>query len=134
VPAGWRGGQNFSGILAACFHQHMGVLNIRVWAGGLLASAEPPKKDLFVMTGDTDLANEMECAAAVRAAFPDDEGSPAQAALRFVLGNRDLTSRVLGIARIEQLDEAIAADARGALPPAAVAKLSVLWANEFVPA
>ena len=39
VPPGWRGGQSFCGILAACFHQNMGVLNIRVWAGGVLASS-----------------------------------------------------------------------------------------------
>ncbi len=44
VPSGWRGGQNFCGILAACFHQNMGVLNIRVWAGGVLASPEPPQE------------------------------------------------------------------------------------------
>ena len=66
----------------------MGVLNIRVWAGGVLASPERPDR-LFVMTSDTDLANEVRCAAAVRAALGDDYGTPAQAALRFVLGNRD---------------------------------------------
>jgi L-galactose dehydrogenase/L-glyceraldehyde 3-phosphate reductase len=132
VPPSWRGGQDFCGILAACFHQNMGVLNIRVWAGGLLASAEPPKS-LFVMTADTSLGNEMDCAAAVRSALADDHGTPAQAALRFVLGNKDLASRVLGITRIEQLDEALAAVARGPLPSSAVAKLNVLWANEFMP-
>jgi L-galactose dehydrogenase/L-glyceraldehyde 3-phosphate reductase len=129
VPPGWRG-QDFCGILAACFHQNMGILNIRVWAGGLLASPQPPK-NLFVMTADTSLASEMDCAAAVRAALADDHGTPAQAALRFVLANRDLVSRVLGITRVEQLNEAIEAMARGPLPSAAVAKLNVLWANAF---
>jgi L-galactose dehydrogenase/L-glyceraldehyde 3-phosphate reductase len=129
VPPGWRG-QDFCGILAACFHQNMGILNIRVWAGGLLANLQPPK-NLFVMTADTSLASEMDCAAAVRAALADDHGTPAQASLRFVLGNRDLASRVLGITRVEQLDEAIEAMARGPLPSAAVAKLNVLWANAF---
>jgi L-galactose dehydrogenase/L-glyceraldehyde 3-phosphate reductase len=132
VPPGWRGGQSFCGVLAACFHQHMGVLNIRVWAGGLLASAEPPQR-LFVMTADTDLANEMDCAAAVRAALAEGYGTPAQAALRFVLGNRDLASRVVGIARIEQLEQALEAVASGPLPPTAVSKLDALWANEFMP-
>jgi L-glyceraldehyde 3-phosphate reductase len=131
VPPGWRG-QDFCGILAACFHQNMGILNIRVWAGGLLASPQPPK-NLFVMTADTSLGSEMDCAAAVRAALADDHGTSAQAALRFVLGNRDMTSRILGITRIEQLDEAIEAIARGPLPSAAVAKLNVLWANAFRP-
>ncbi len=132
VPGGWRGGQNFCGILAACFNQHMGVLNIRVWAGGVLASPEPPK-NLFVMTADTNFANEVDCAAAVRAALADRHGTPAQAALRFALGNRDLATRVVGITQIDQLDEALDAIVRGPLPPAAVSKLKVLWANEFKP-
>src|SRR5262245_37946234 len=87
VPPDWRGGQDFSGLLAACFHQNMGVLNVRALAGGLLGSSARPQR-LFVMTTDTDLDNEMHCAAAVRGALGDVYGSPAQAALRFVLGNR----------------------------------------------
>jgi D-threo-aldose 1-dehydrogenase len=130
VPPGWKGGQDLCGIIGACFHQHMGVLNIRVWAGGVLASPEQPDK-LFVMTTGTDLANEMRCAAAVRAALGDAYGTPAQAALRFVLGNRDLAARVIGIARIDQLDAAVEAVAQGPLPTAAISKLGSLWANEF---
>ena len=130
VPPGWKGGQDLCGIISACFHQHMGVLNIRVWAGGVLATPERPDK-LFVMTADTDLANEMRCAAAVRAALGDAYGTPAQAALRFVLGNRDLATRVIGITRIEQLDSAVEAVAQGPLPTAAISKLDSLWANEF---
>jgi D-threo-aldose 1-dehydrogenase len=132
VPPGWRGGQDFSGILAACFHQNMGVLNIRVWAGGVLASPVRPD-GLFMMTTDTDLGNEMQCAAAVRGALGDSHGTPAQAALRFVLGNRDFSTRVIGITRVEQLNEALEALALGPLPTAAVSKLDTLWANEFSP-
>ncbi len=132
VPAGWNGGQNLCGILAACFHHNMGVLNIRIWAGGLLATPERPER-LFVITKDTDLENEMRCAAAVREALGEDYGTQAQAALRFVLGNRDLTARVIGITRIEQLDEALDAVAHGPLPTVAVSKLDALWANEFKP-
>ena len=72
-----------------------------------------------MMTSDTDLGNEMQCAAAVRAALGDSHGTPAQAALRFVLGNRDLASRVIGLTRIDQLDEALEAVARAPLPTAA---------------
>jgi len=130
VPAGWKGGQNFCGLLAACFHQHMGVLNIRAFAGGVLANPERPER-LFVMTADTDVDNEVRCAAAVRKALGKDYGTPAQMALRFVLGNRDLASRVIGITKIDQLDEAVEAVAQGPLPTAAISKLDTLWANEF---
>jgi aryl-alcohol dehydrogenase-like predicted oxidoreductase len=131
LPNGWKGGQDFCGVLAACFEQNVGVLNIRVWAGGVLANPQPPEK-LFVMTSDTDLENEMRCAAAVRDVLAG-HGTPAQAALRFVLGNRDFAARVIGIRSVVQLDEALAAIPRGSLPPAAVGQLEALWVNGFRP-
>jgi L-galactose dehydrogenase/L-glyceraldehyde 3-phosphate reductase len=130
VPAGWRGGQDFSGLVAACTHQDMGILNIRVWAGGVLANPQPPAK-LFVMTSGTDMANEIRCATAVRSVLGDDYGSPAQAALRFVLANQDFATRVIGITEIAQLDAALAAVAEGPLPAAAMSRLETLWANGF---
>jgi D-threo-aldose 1-dehydrogenase len=129
IPPDWRG-QQFCGVIAACFRQNMGVLNIRVWAGGALASRNRPE-GLFMMTSDTDLDNEMRCAAAVHEVLGDQYGTPAQTALRFVLGNRDLTARVVGISEILQLDEAIEAVEKGPLPSAAIAKLNGLWANDF---
>ncbi len=132
VPQNWTG-QDFAGIIAACFRLNMGVLNIRVWAGGLLASANRPDA-LFMMTTGTDLDNEMRCAAAVRGVLGSGYGTPAQAALRFVLGNRDITSRVIGISDLKQLQEALDAVEQGPLPSAAVSKLNELWANGFTPA
>jgi aryl-alcohol dehydrogenase-like predicted oxidoreductase len=98
-------------------------------AGGVLAS--PRRPDLAMMTSDTDLDNEVRCAAAVRAALGASHGTPAQVALRFALGNRDLSSRVIGITELAQLDEAVAAVERGPLPPESVAKLDQLWATDF---
>ena len=130
LPAGWNGGQDFCGILAACFHQNMGVLNIRVLAGGVLASSHPPER-LFVMTSDTDLDNEVRCGAVVRRAISTAQDTPAQSALRFVLGNRDFASRVIGISSIAQLDAAIEAVERGPSPSSAVSMLETKWANGF---
>jgi len=163
LPAGWRGGQDFCGVLAACARQAMGVLNIRVWAGGVLATETRPAR-LFVMTADTDAENEVRCAAAVRTALASEasgqrgdsevralaseasgqrgdsevralaseaSGTPAQAALRFALGNKDFATRVIGITTIAQLDEALAALAQGPLPPAAMSRLEALWSNGF---
>ncbi len=125
----WNG-QEFCGIMAACWRLNMGMLAIRVWAGGLLASPQRPER-LAMMTSGTDLDNEVRCAAAVRTALGSSYGTPAQAALRFTLGNRDLSSRVIGITELAQLDEALAAVERGPLPPEGIAKLDQLWANDF---
>jgi D-threo-aldose 1-dehydrogenase len=129
VPPRWRGGQDFGGVVAACRSRSMGLLNIRVWAGGVLASPHPPDR-LLVMTSDTDLRNEVCCGAAVQRAL-EGINAPAQAALRFVLGNEDFASRVIGVSTIDQLDAALDALARGPLPTAVVSKLERLWANDF---
>jgi len=129
IPPDWRG-QEFCGVISACFRQHMGVLNIRVWAGGPLASPVRPD-GLFMMTSGTDLDNEMRCAAAIHKVLGDKYGTPAQTALRFVLGNRDITARVAGISEIRQLEEALDAIAQGPLPTPAITKLNELWANDF---
>jgi L-galactose dehydrogenase/L-glyceraldehyde 3-phosphate reductase len=125
----WRA-QNFAGIIAKCWRQNMGILNIRVWAGGPLATPKPPKR-LAVLTAGTDLDNEVRCAAAVRAALGDAYGTPAQTALRFVLGNRDISTRVIGISELSFLDEALAAVPMGPLPHEAILKLERLWARDF---
>ena len=127
--AEWRG-QDFCGLIAACWRRNMGMLAIRVMAGGPLASPRRPAK-LAVMTTDTDLDNEVRSAAAVCVALGSGYGTPAQVALRFTLGNRNLASRIVGITELNQLDEAVAAVERGPLPPEGIAKLDQLWANDF---
>jgi aryl-alcohol dehydrogenase-like predicted oxidoreductase len=129
APPGWKA-QDFSGMIAACFDRNMGVLAVRIWAGGPLANLKPPER-LSVLTAGTDLDNEMRCAAAVHAVLGDTYGTPAQAALRFALNNRDLSTRVLGIGDHAFLDEALVAVEKGALPSAAVGKLGRLWATDF---
>jgi L-galactose dehydrogenase/L-glyceraldehyde 3-phosphate reductase len=129
TTAEWKG-QDFCGIIAGCWRLNMGILAIRVMAGGVLASPRPPDR-LAMMTSVTDLDNEVRCAAAVRAALGSSYGTPAQVALRFALGNHDLASRVIGITEPAQLDEAFAAVERGPLPSEGIAKLDRLWATDF---
>jgi aryl-alcohol dehydrogenase-like predicted oxidoreductase len=122
--------QDFSGVIRACFDQNMGILNIRVWAGGPLASATRPE-NLAVFASGTDVDNEMRCANLIRKMVGDSHGSPAQTALRFVLGNRDVTTRVIGISDLAQLEEAIEAVEKGPLPSQAITRLEGLWATNF---
>jgi D-threo-aldose 1-dehydrogenase len=129
APAGWRA-QDFSGVIAACRRQAMGVLGIRMFAGGPLAQAQPPAR-LAVLISGTDRDNEVRCAAAVRAALGDAIGPPAQAALRFALANPALATCVVGIASRADLDDAISAAAAGPLPQAALHRLEPLWTNDF---
>jgi aryl-alcohol dehydrogenase-like predicted oxidoreductase len=129
APQTWSA-QDFSGVMAACWNKNMGMLNIRVFAGGPLASAKRPDR-LAVFTSGTDVDNEMRCAAAVHRALGSEYGTPAQTALRFVLGNRDLSTRVIGISSLNDLNEALTAVEKGPLPGAAITSLKDLWAIDF---
>jgi aryl-alcohol dehydrogenase-like predicted oxidoreductase len=73
----------------------------------------------------------MRRAAAVRTTLGHAYGTAAQTALRFVLGNRDLSTRVIGISALTHLDEALAALDHGPLPAGAVGRLEALWATDF---
>jgi aryl-alcohol dehydrogenase-like predicted oxidoreductase len=73
----------------------------------------------------------MRCAAAVHRVLGLNYGTPAQAALRFVLGNRDLATRVVGISSFLDLNEALIAVDQGPLPSDAIAQLKELWATDF---
>jgi L-galactose dehydrogenase/L-glyceraldehyde 3-phosphate reductase len=129
APQQWSA-QDFSGVMAACWKENMGMLNIRVFAGGPLASAKRPDR-LAVFTSGTDVDNEMHCAAAVHRALGSEYGTPAQTALRFVLGNHDLATRVIGISSLTDLNEALMAVEKGPLPPSAITALKDLWAIDF---
>jgi D-threo-aldose 1-dehydrogenase len=129
APKTWKA-QDFSSVMAACWRQNMGVLNIRVFAGGPLASSKRPER-LAVLTSGTDVDNEMRCAAAVHKILGDGYGTPAQTALRFVLGNRDLATRIVGISTLVDLEDALKAVEAGPLPSAAITRLEGLWATDF---
>ncbi len=130
APAKWSP-QDFSGIVDACRRQGMGMLNIRVYAGGSLASAQRHGRE-FVMAAGSDLDSEARRAGVVRAALADAYGTPAQAALRFCLGQPELSCCVVGIAELPYLEEAIRAAGLGPLPREAVATLEALWARDFL--
>ena len=79
APRGWRS-QDFSGVIAACKRQNMGILNIRVFAGGALARERPGR--LAVLISGTDADNEVRCATALRTWLGNAYGNAAQTALR----------------------------------------------------
>jgi D-threo-aldose 1-dehydrogenase len=129
VPAGW-GTDNLSGLVAACRRHDMGMMNIRVFAGGSLASSRRHGRE-FVMFPGADLESEDKRAAALRRVLGDGYGTPAQVALRFALAKTDFACHVIGIADLAQLDEALAAIRMGRLPREALANLESVWANNF---
>jgi D-threo-aldose 1-dehydrogenase len=129
MPSGWTG-HNFRGLISACTAQRMGIMAIRVFAAGVLASPARHGREV-VITRDSDLELEARRAEALFAALGDRHGTRAQTALRFVLGNPDLSCAVIGLADLAQLDEALAGAERGALPKTAIEQLEQLYTGNF---
>jgi D-threo-aldose 1-dehydrogenase len=122
---GWSS-TNFDGLLHACEGRDMGVMGIRIYAAGYLATTERHGREIPVTANASDAAEEAR-AAAVLAALGDRHGTPSQTALRFGLACPALSTIVVGIGEIAHLSEAIAAAEAGPLPDEAVAALDEVW-------
>lgn len=129
MPAGWSG-HDFSGVCAACKRHDVAMMNIRVFASGVLATDERHGREI-ALTENSALEVETQRAHAALAALGTGHGTRAQTALRFSLANPDLACVVIGLAEPSHLEEAIAAEAMGPLPAEAIAKLEAVYARGF---
>jgi len=127
TPAGpgWSS-TDFGGLLHRCAAQDMGVMGIRIFAGGHLASGERHGRELAI-TANAENAAEEARATAVWDALGSEYGTRAQTALRFGLACPLLSTIVVGIGETWHLDEALAAAEMGPLPEAAMGALQPLW-------
>lgn len=129
MPAGWTG-HDFAGVCAACKRHDVAMMNIRVFASGVLATDERHGREI-ALTENSALEVETKRAHAALAALGSGHGTRAQTALRFSLANPDLACVVIGLGEPSHLDEAIAAEAMGPLPTDAIAKLEAVYARGF---
>jgi L-galactose dehydrogenase/L-glyceraldehyde 3-phosphate reductase len=129
MPPRWEG-HGLGDLIAACNEQRMGVMAIRVFAAGVLASRTRHGREV-VITRDSDLQTEERRADAAFAALGERYGTRAQTALRFVLANANVSCAVIGLAEPVHLEEALAGARMGALPREAMEQLDQLYADNF---
>ena len=129
MPGRWTG-QDFGGLIAACKAKGTAVMAIRVFAAGVLATDERHGREVVVAQA-SDVATEEQRAAALFAALGDAYGTRAQAALRFVLANPDVSCAVIGLAEPAHLEEALAGAALGPLPAEALEAVDRVHAGGF---
>jgi aryl-alcohol dehydrogenase-like predicted oxidoreductase len=119
MPTGWSG-QSFAGVIDACRRHDVGIMAIRVLAAGVLATDERHGREVMI-TRDTDLDREATRARKVFSRLGEEHGTRAQTAIRYAMASSHLATLVVGVATLEQLDEALAAIEAGELPEAALA-------------
>ena len=118
---GWNT-TDFDGLLHRCAAQDMGVMGIRIFAAGHLATSERHGREVSITANAEDAAEEARARAALQV-LGSQHGTGAQAALRFGLACPLLSTIVIGIGETWHLEEALAAAAMGPLPASALQAL-----------
>lgn len=123
-------GHDFGNLIANCAARKMGVMVIRVFAGGVLASEIRHGREV-VIARDSDLSTEDRRARAVFTALGDKNGTRSQRALRFVLANPNVSCALVGLAEAVHLEEALAGEEEEPIPKEALEQLNQLYARNF---
>lgn len=117
---------NFDDLIADCQHRGVAVLNIRIFAGGALASPKRHGREAPI-TENADVATELARAERLLAALPGGSVTPAQSAVRFGLAHSGISGIVLGLAELSHLEEALGAAAMGPMPDDIIDSLQPIW-------
>jgi aryl-alcohol dehydrogenase-like predicted oxidoreductase len=131
VPDGFPG-QDFRRLLARARDWQLGVIVVRVLAGGAL-SGDAARHPVAVPTVEPiasgpDYATDVGRARRLRVLVEEGHaGDLVEAALRFPLASDAVSTVLLGYSSLQQLEHAAAGVAKGPLPPAALARLAALW-------
>lgn len=121
LPPSWQV-YDFSGILAACQEHGVAAMNIRVFSAGVIATDERTGREAPLTPGNT-VESEARKAKAIFGQIGLDYGSRAQTAIRFALAEPRLSCVIFGLAELEHLEQAIAAETMGSLPTEGLEKI-----------
>ena len=122
---------DFSGLIADCKRFDMGIMGIRIFAAGLLATDVRHGREIPV----THVINMKEEERRVEKLFQlvgDTYGNRAQFALRYGLSNKTLNCIVLGLASLDHLKNSMQAVEMGPLPDELLVKISELQNSNFI--
>ena len=125
------GDHDFSGLIADCQKFDMGIMGIRIFAAGLLATDVRHGREIPV----THVINMKEEERRVKKIFQlvgDSYGNRAQFALRYGLSNKSLNCVVLGLASLDHLKNSLQAVEMGPLPDDLLIKISELQNSNFI--
>ena len=113
---------DFHPLLQACHDHGVAAMNIRVFSAGVIATDERTGRERPLTPGDS-VESETEKAHAVFRALGDRYGTRAQTALSFALAEPRLACAIFGLAELDHLEQALAAQEKGPLPDEALAEL-----------
>lgn len=133
IPQGFPG-QDYGLLIAKATEYGMGSIGIRVLAAGALSGQEARHPIAVpsvapIGTGPdyhTDVQRAQVLSVLVQEGYAPDM---IEASLRFAWSTPQLSTALVGCSSLEHLEHAIAAQARGPLPGAALERLTQVWAQ-----
>ena len=125
VPANWNS-TNFQELAKRCQAADMGVMGIRIFAAGHLATDVRHGREIPITANAGDAAEEAR-ARAIQPALDGVEGTRAQTALRYGLALPDLSTVVVGIGEPDHFEQVLAAAEMGPLSTSEIERLSEVW-------
>lgn len=130
VKTGSWNDHDFSGLISECKKQDMGILGIRVFAAGLLATDIRHGREIPV-TDVIDIKEEERRVERLLHLVGEKYGNRAQFAIRYGLSCRKIHSIVLGLGTLEHLENSIQAVEMGDLPEHVLEKILNLQKSNF---
>ena len=129
-PGKWND-HNFSNLIKNCKSKDMGLMNIRIYAAGYLATDKRHGREIPITFGidETELNKRVE---KINLIMRDIQGTKAQKALRYGLSNDDMSTIVIGLAEISHLEEALEGYELGSLDEEILRKIEELQKNNFI--
>jgi L-galactose dehydrogenase/L-glyceraldehyde 3-phosphate reductase len=129
VPTG-ASAYDYGGLVQRAAGQGMGVLNIRVLAAGAVAG-DARRAGGRPLSPGSEGGLDVERAERLRAAWEGEPGTMAQRAIRFALDTPGVSGVLVGVANLEQVDEAVEAASMPPLSERAMRALEGLHASDF---
>ena len=129
VPDGFSA-HDYGNMIGLAQERGVGILNIRVLAAGAVAGVQNTGPAAGLSPGSGGEADFLR-AQKVNAALGNQEGTPAQTAIRFALMNPGVSGALVGFGQLDHIDEAVAAVDMGPLSDDVMKQLDALYASDF---
>ena len=122
---------DFSGLISDCQKQNMGIMGIRIFAAGLLATDIRHGREIPV-THVIDISEEEKRVKKIFELVGEAYGNRAQFSLRYGLSTNNLHCAVLGLASLDHLQNSIQAVEMGPLPKDVLDEILKLQKTNFI--
>ena len=122
---------DFSGIVDQCLKYDMGIMCIRIFAAGYLATDIRHGREIPVTQGISEIEQKRRIEKLFEL-LKNEQGERAQLALRYGLSNQSLSCIVTGLSKIEHLDQIIEAESLGPLDEGIIEKINFLHKSNFI--